>query len=98
MGYSIPHFPVNLLKTPNTPNKLKMIQYQISLSKTLLHALKLKMAEYANQVKAYESHPETSAVFLKYLGVIKEKLPNSFNSKSPQPQAEVKTKPSVSVV
>lgn len=82
MGYSIPHFPVALLKNPKNTTRLKKLQYEISYSKTLLNSLKLKMTELAQQLAAYENHSSLPANFSRHIEEIKKHLPTHLPQKS----------------
>ena len=81
MGYSIPHFPVALLKHPKNTARLKELQYEINYSKSLLGALKLKMAQLAHQLAAFESQSSLPADFSRHIEEIKKHLPTHLPQK-----------------
>lgn len=85
MGYSIPHFPVALLRNPKNTTRLKKLQYEINYSKTLLNTLKQKMAELAKQLADFESAAPLPADFSRHIEEIKKHLPNHSPPKSHGP-------------
>lgn len=82
MSYSIPFVPLGLLRTPNMSEQLKKLQYEISLSKSLLNNMKIQMVENVSKIETLEANPSVRDSQKKSLQQIKKIIPQSFYSKA----------------
>jgi len=82
MSYSIPQLPVSLLKDPENGEKLKKLQYEVSVSKNLLNNMKTTMVDLIVRIRCYENYPKVTKVQKKYLQEIRSKIPHHFYQKA----------------
>lgn len=82
MSYSLPFLPIKLLKTPDNKEKLKQLQYEISLCKTLLTNMRVALIENISKLYAFESQSNISAEFQVLIAEIKGRIPSSFYEKA----------------
>lgn len=78
MSYSLPFIPAKLLRHPNNKEKLKQLQYEISLCKTLLTNLRVALVDNIAKLNVYENHPNIPQEYEKYMHEIRQRIPNSF--------------------
>jgi hypothetical protein len=97
MSYSLPFLPIKLLKAPDNKQKLKQLQYEISLCKTLLTNMRVAVIENISKLYAFEAFPELNPEYLKLIQEIKDLIPSSFYGKAmdridnvKQPEASIK--------
>ena len=78
MSYSLPYVPTRLLKNPNNKERLKQLQYEISLCKTLLTNMRIALVDNIAKLDIYQNHPHLNEELRPYLDEIKGRIPDSF--------------------
>lgn len=82
MSYSLPYVPTRLLKNRNSKDRLKQLQYEISLCKTLLTNLRIALVDNIAKLDVLEQNPNLDAQFRPYIQEIKDRIPSSFYHKA----------------
>lgn len=82
MSYSLPHFPVSLLKQVNPQQKLKTLQVEISQTKSLMNALRGQMVNQIYQISLLSANENLTEIQGKHLEEIKAKLAPGFYQKT----------------
>lgn len=78
MSYSLPYVPTRLLKNHNNKDRLKQLQYEISLCKTLLTNMRIALVDNIAKLDIYENHPDLDPALRPYIDEIKNRIPSSF--------------------
>lgn len=78
MSYSLPYVPTRLLKNYNNKEKLKQLQYEISLCKTLLTNLRIALVDNIVKLDSFEQDPELEPSFRPLIQEIKDRIPSTF--------------------